>query len=183
MAPRLRRCWPPLPAPPARCDTRAAGLRTLVSAGRQQQPLHTAAHRPSPGCLAGCRGTADRTARGLDGLRQPARRRPATRRRATYNLDQTHMRGLLVRPIGTSNHLEKPPRIFFPPGLPNEMVTVYAAANDAISYIYISPIRNVNIDSFSGCAALTSTPGCGGDRCSCSIRAVGGYHRGLYRLV
>jgi hypothetical protein len=67
------------------------------------------------------------------------------------------MRGLLVRPIGTSNHLEKPPRIFFPPGLPNEMVTVYAAANDAISYIYISPIRNVNIDSFSGCAALTST--------------------------
>jgi hypothetical protein len=52
-----------------------------------------------------------------------------------YNLDQTQIRGLLVRPLGTSNHLEKPPRIFFPPGLPNEMVTIPAAANNAISYI------------------------------------------------
>jgi hypothetical protein len=32
-------------------------------------------------------------------------------RRATivYNLDQTQMRGLLVRPLGMSSHLEKPP--------------------------------------------------------------------------
>ena len=47
-----------------------------------------------------------------------------------YNLDQTHMRGLLVRPLGTSTHLEKPPRIFFLSGLLNEMVTIPAAAND-----------------------------------------------------
>ena len=70
-----------------------------------------------------------------------------------YNLDQTQMRGLLVRPPGTSYHLEKPPRIFFPPGLPNEMVTIPAAANKTISYI--SRIRNVYFGSFSGCAALT----------------------------
>ena len=70
-----------------------------------------------------------------------------------YNLDQTQMRGLLVRPLGTSYHLEKPPRIFFLSGLPNEMVTIPAAANNAISYI--SRIRNVYFGSFSGCVALT----------------------------
>jgi hypothetical protein len=63
-----------------------------------------------------------------------------------------------VRPLETSYHLEKLPRIFLPPGLSNEMVTIPAAANNAISYI--SRIRNVYFGSFSGCAALTSCTAC-----------------------
>eukprot|EP01047_Picozoa_sp_COSAG01_P115828 COSAG01_NODE_44490_length_408_cov_2.564263_1_plen_61_part_00 len=58
-----------------------------------------------------------------------------------------------MRPLGMSTHLEKPPRIFFPSGLLNEMVTIPMAANNAISYI--SRIRNVYFGSFSGFAALT----------------------------
>jgi hypothetical protein len=65
------------------------------------------------------------------------------------------MRGLLVRPLEMSTHLDKPPRIFFPSGLLNEMATTPVAANNAISYI--SRIRNVYFGSFSGCAALTPT--------------------------
>eukprot|EP01047_Picozoa_sp_COSAG01_P003116 COSAG01_NODE_90_length_27307_cov_734.166458_1_plen_165_part_10 len=75
------------------------------------------------------------------------------RNRSTIWIRLNQMRGLLVRPLGMSTHLEKLPRIFFPPGLPNEMVTIPAAANNAMSYI--SRIRNVYFGSFSGCAALT----------------------------
>jgi hypothetical protein len=39
-----------------------------------------------------------------------------------------------VRPLETSYHLENPPRISFPPELPDEMVTIPTAANNAISY-------------------------------------------------
>ena len=54
-----------------------------------------------------------------------------------------------------STHLEKPPRIFFPSGLLNEMVTIPTAANNAIPYI--SRIRNVYFGSFSGRVIIAIT--------------------------
>ena len=76
------------------------------------------------------------------------------------------MRGLLVRPLGMSTHLEKPPRFFFLSGLPNEMVTILAAANNAISYIL--RIHNVYFGSFLGCGRPSNSlpiPG-GSGRCT-----------------
>jgi hypothetical protein len=81
------------------------------------------------------------------------------------------MRGLLVRPLGMSTHLEKPPRIFFPSGLLNEMVTIPTAANNAIPYI--SRIRNVYFGSFSGPWLLLPAPSQTSDARSSHRRPVG----------
>jgi|EP01047_Picozoa_sp_COSAG01_P051838 hypothetical protein len=58
------------------------------------------------------------------------------------------MRGLLVFPLETSTHLDKPPRTFFPSVLLNKMATTPVAANNAMSYIsrihmYVTSILTV----------------------------------------